>query len=279
MGKKQKKRNLTPRERSKKAPYRSPRSVRVGEVYKGSMHFSCRNEYWMIASLSKGDMVDIKCTKCNKVRTVYLSAIANDFKHKPEKENIDDISPHTLKACCLIGLKSTRSCSVESHKVKDVLARIPIKVNGKPMVVTVDAWYCETCDVYYILHSTYDSIKGIPICDIKDFRTGQYISCSSDYDNIVTSDYETMLHKLGYNVDQRNGLSAQERHDILAQIVAKHQIAKNEIISLLQYYIRRNANNSNMYYAVEKWQNDLEFIRRFRVQNCDTIEVNRIRIK
>lgn len=88
-----------------------------------------------------------------------------------------------------------------------------------------------------------------------------------------------MIHKLGYNVDQRNGLSAQERHDILAQIVAKHQIAKNEIISLLQYYIRRNENNDNMWLAVEKWEKDLEFMKRFRVQDCDMVDVDRIRIK
>ena len=279
MGKKQKKRNLTPRERSKKAQYLSPHSVYVGEVYKGSMHFSCKNEYWMIASLPKGDMVDIRCTKCNKVRTVYLSAIANDFKHITEEDNIEKFTRRTLKANCLIGLKSTHSCSIESHKIKDVLARIPIKVNGKPMVTTVDAWYCETCNIYYILHSTYDSISGIPICDVKDFRTGKIISCARDYVNVIASDYETMLHKLGYNVSQKDGLSSQERHDILAQIVTKRQISKNEIISLLQYYIRRNENNDNMWLAVEKWEQDLAFMKRFKVQDCDTVDVDRIRIK
>lgn len=133
--------------------------------------------------------------------------------------------------------------------------------------------------MYYILYSTYDSISGIPICDVKDFRTGKIISCARDYENVIVSDYETMLHKLGYNVSQKEGLSSQERHDILAQIVRKRQISKNEIISLLQYYIRRNENNDNMVLAVEKWSEDLVFIKQFKVQSGESIDVERIRIR
>lgn len=88
-----------------------------------------------------------------------------------------------------------------------------------------------------------------------------------------------MLHKLGYNVSQKEGLSSQERHDILAQIVRKRQISKNEIISLLQYYIRRNENNDNMVLAVEKWSEDLVFIKQFKVQSGESIDVERIRIR
>ena len=88
-----------------------------------------------------------------------------------------------------------------------------------------------------------------------------------------------MLHKLGYNVNQQENLSSQERQKILAQIVQKRQISKNEIISLLQYYIRRNENNGNMIFAVEKWEQDLIFMKRFRMQSSEVIDVDQIRIK
>lgn len=269
------------RRQSKKAPYISPHTVRVGEIYKGSIHFSCYNRYWKISSLPNGDMVNIRCTNCNKERTVFLSAISNDFElySTPDVKSNGSVATHTLNSHCLIGLYSTRSCSNNSHKIKDVIAKIPIKINGRPQIANVDAWYCETCNVYYILHSTYDSISGIPICDVKDFRTGKIISCARDYENVIASDYETMLHKLGYNVSQKEGLSSQERHDILAQIVRKRQISKNEIISLLQYYIRRNENNDNMVLAVEKWSEDLVFIKQFKVQSGESIDVERIRIR
>lgn len=272
------------RQQSKKVPYISPHPVRVGEIYIGSGHHRCGNRYWMISSLPKGDKVDIRCTACRKERTVCLSAIANDFKlySRPNTKNrnsLNGVSAFKLNPHSLIGLYSTRSCSNNSHKIKDVIARIPVKVNGKPQIIDVDAWYCETCKIYYILHSTYDGINGIPICDVKDFRTGKIISSATDYDNVVTSNYETMLHKLGYNVNQQENLSSQERQKILAQIVQKRQISKNEIISLLQYYIRRNENNGNMIFAVEKWEQDLIFMKRFRMQSSEVIDVDQIRIK
>ena len=34
-----------------------------------------------------------------------------------------------------------------------------------------------------------------------------------------------------------------------------------------------------MWLAVEKWEQDLTFMKRFRVQGCDTVDVDRIRIK
>ena len=34
-----------------------------------------------------------------------------------------------------------------------------------------------------------------------------------------------------------------------------------------------------MRFAVEKWEQDLTFIKRFKVQDCDTVDVDRIRIK
>lgn len=265
------------RSKSNKIQYITPHTVNMGEVYKGSIHFSCKNEYWMITSIPRNGKVNIMCTRCQKIRTVFLSAISNDFTRCSTKQS--NFSTHIIKAHCLIGLKSTRSCSINSHKIKDIIAKIPVKVCGKPTIETVPAWYCEVCNVYYILHTTYDGINGIPICDVKDFRTGQYISHSSDYDNVVTSNCESILHKLGYNVDQRNELSSQERHEILAQIVTKRQIAKNEIISLLQYYIWRNENNVNMSFAIEKWEEDLDFMKRFIIQGCDTIDVDQIWIK
>lgn len=122
------------RRQSKKAPYISPHTVRVGEIYKGSIHFSCYNRYWKISSLPNGDMVNIRCTNCNKERTVFLSSISNDFElySTPDVKSNGSVATHTLNPHCLIVLYSTRSCSNNSHKIKDIIAKIPIKVNGRP---------------------------------------------------------------------------------------------------------------------------------------------------
>ncbi len=66
---------------------------------------------------------------------------------------------------------------------------------------------------------------------------------------------------MGYSVSANNSLLMSERHAILRAALDNGLLAKAEILSHLDYLIRRSRNQSTLNAAVEKWKDDREDVR------------------
>ena len=93
---------------------------------------------------------------------------------------------------------------------------------------------------------------------------------------------ESVLMQFGYTVSQTEDLPMIQRRAILAAIVDYHVLTKNEVISYLDSFIRfrRNQKNSDgsLRYeaAIEKWNEDREFISKYQIGNYTKVAMKRI---
>ena len=127
--------------------------------------------------------------------------------------------------------------------------------------------YDASMDLYYVDPLIYRSFKqqyGLPIVSIhspddgnREFRT------------------ESVLHQLGYNVNEKSCLTAAERHEMLARFVDLGFVTVSSIVNLLTMLIKRNGVQKAE--SKIKWQEDLAFISNYKVCHDRFAFVERIR--
>ena len=74
----------------------------------------------------------------------------------------------------------------------------------------------------------------------------------------------------------RQLLPALARDDLLMALIENGVMDKYEIIMYLEMFINTNGAKYNMLRAVSKWQNDVEFIRAYNMENQDEYNIDRI---
>ena len=155
-------------------------------------------------------------------------------------------------------------CMHDSHKIENIEATINIIDNkNEERVIRVSAGYCPVCKVYFVMESTYDTLKkkGIPICRIIDERNYKK-NCSV---NGMILAQESILKQYGYSVGQDEGLSSARRQKILAVLIDKKIMSKSEIISYLDFFISQRTSQAKYKIAISKWEKDREFVEYYRI--------------
>ncbi len=157
--------------------------------------------------------------------------------------------------------RSVFRCASKEHKLKDVNAIISFISDDASTDVkkTVHAGYCQECEIYFIMESTYlDMLKmGVPTCRITDEKTylsGEFVDSNGLAKHSLLMDY-------GYNVSQNSNLSSTTRKQILARLIDEQILTKSEIISYLDFFISQRQSMPQYRTAISKWMDDREFVR------------------
>lgn len=209
-----------------------------------------------IVSMEKHSVKNLQKKKNNK------SSVDTEKEKKKETKKVESVLPE-------IGLKdfvvrrNVFKCMHNKHEIDNVVAMINIDDDGKKQQIKISAGYCSQCKVYFILDSTYQSLKkkGMILCritDEKNYMKGAYV-------NGMLLAQESVLMQYGYTVSQTEGLSATSRQKILAVIIDNRIMAKSEIISYLDFFISQRSSRSNMEIAISKWEADREFVENYRL--------------
>lgn len=180
-------------------------------------------------------------------------------------------TPTIIKKADVLIISDIRRCANKNHTVKDVRAIIFTIINGHKQSQIIDTSFCFNCCRYTISESEFNRIKGKPICQIK-----WYDKKKNSLNNTDTWDFNiqhSILYKLGYNVQKQSGLTPNMRRQILVNAIKSHKLSKGQICSYLEMFIKQKSGQSNMKDAVAKWRSDLQYIRNFKVDTNETIEV------
>lgn len=177
----------------------------------------------------------------------------------------------------VIVITHINKCSGQNHEIKDMNGIIPIiNTVGSIEYITVNIIYCKTCNRYIMLKSEYDSIKGIPICEIHD-ETQQTDNKSQQ--NIYNG-RGSKLCNYGYNVNYIHNLSDKTRHTILSVHLLSNSMTKGEICSYLDSQIIKGSKIPSWKIAVSKWKSDKEFVLNFDSEKMkSTININKLILK
>lgn len=166
-------------------------------------------------------------------------------------------------------------CMHKLHQIQNVDAEVKVSLNnGEDKLFQISAGYCQQCNVYFIMESTYQELKrkGIILCRITDSKT----YAKGGFMNGSKLAQESILMQYGYNVSQTVGLSARQRQKILAVMIDNKVLSKSEIISYLDFFIRQHGSRNNMGVAISKWEDDREFVEHYRSGEYTKFGVNAI---
>lgn len=89
---------------------------------------------------------------------------------------------------------------------------------------------------------------------------------------------ESILHKVGYNVSDKENLSQEERRNILKNIIESGLLTRSQVSSHLDYLIRRSKGQKRLRRAIEKWTSDRKFISELKL-NLNSVEITKLKVR
>lgn len=174
-----------------------------------------------------------------------------------------------------IVLSINRKCTNSNHKIVDLKATLRIaKADGSIFNYIVPAAYCEICNTYFVLKKDYKDAKehGTILCPVIDLT--EQGSSKKSTSNLSAS--ESRIHQLGYNVKRGNGYTKEQRQLILANILENTNITRHEIESCILRPMLQHKNQKNYADAVLAWEQDLEFIKNYKLGDMPEVVINMI---
>lgn len=168
-----------------------------------------------------------------------------------------DGAEHTLYIC-----KGTISCRKNNHEIIPATG-ILVSLDKKPVKINVN--YCSSCKKYFINLTEYKYYQERYGALLGNYTfQGFTFPKGSGFDNLAE---ESELHLCGYNVNMAENLSSQKRRLILENIMDRNIMSKPKIIEHLEFLITTREKLKNQEKAINKWEDDLEWVREFNINN------------
>lgn len=152
-------------------------------------------------------------------------------------------------------------CIKQDHHLHRIRALVWLDNGKKIKEEEIDAGFCTECNQYFITELEYEKLcqKGRICCRVITF---------SEYRKLYESGYHkwaetSLLRSYGYSVNAQDNLSEDERKRILAFVVENKIMSVNDIINFLEWLMHRNS-SKNFYAARLKWNEDIEFLRKYK---------------
>jgi len=205
----------------------------------------------------------IKKTKPEeKKKTIEKPTIKKEVK-KPEPSVLPaEIRPFKIiKYTDIITRSTIRECTNKNHILTDIDIEVKVMMGDYSVVSEkIPAIWCKSCRKYYILENEYRHLnrRGTILCNVveKNF----WLSKNRQQEFLI-SNGESLLHKMGYNVNAYSNVPKNTRWKILRAAMESGLLTKGEIMSHLNTLISRGKARYSFRFAVEKWETDLEYVR------------------
>lgn len=260
-------------------------------VYLSEIPQSCPNDGEQLdlvkkVLLERGDVsIKTKAWCCFRCRTAYLletdqEKISQKFTHATQKiqakskQHTNDPTTSTntdptnfaIPQNILYVCKGLISCKKNNHTVEAVTG---ILFGKNREVIKLNTNYCPHCKKCFISYNEYMNYRrryGALLGNIK-IANGSFITSETELAE------ESILHICGYSVNQSDNLSITERHAILQYLIDSKVSSKPEIISYLDFFIRRNGKKQNMEEAVRRWTEDINWVRDYQINRQHHYEI------
>ncbi len=230
----------------------------------------------------KEEILWYKCTQCRKFFVPDSLLKKFDLDNTNIKILTEFYNKLTLHDTVYV-LSDINHCSSQEHKIEDINATLAIvNKEGEIEQINVEISHCLTCERYVMLKSTYDSIRGVPVCAIFDERRESQV-CENN-ENTFYFDKESKIRRYGYNVNVIDDFPTEQRQTILSIIILENIMTKQEVVSYLDKQInngeRREGSKKDWSNAVSKWKVDRSFVKNIDLdKQRKRIDVDKIILK
>lgn len=158
-------------------------------------------------------------------------------------------------------------CYEHKKSIATVTAYVPVR--DKHIVKPITVYYCPVCKKYYINSEQYQSFAkryGLPFIRLALKRSEGNRRDYNEWND------ESVLHSMGYNVSEKDGLNSAERQDVLKHAIDTGSMTKAEVLSFIESLIYNNENNYRFENACSKWREDLKAIREYNNNTQRTVD-------
>lgn len=182
-------------------------------------------------------------------------ACLNAFVKIPKKQKVDFCLFNNI----LYINKRIFDCQ-KNHHLVDSATGIVQRLDGSALEINVE--YCYTCKKFFIEEIQFERYRKIYGVILGNFI---YNDGSEGYFSLRNE--HSLLNLCGYNVGQKENLSAIARQKILREVIELGLMSKSEVIKYLDHYINLDRRQSSKRLAVEKWSKDLDFVNSYRLSS------------
>ncbi len=218
-------------------------------------------------------VVRLGTNRINPIMAEVQAEIEREWEEKRKRRlnNLSELPQIGFKD--FVVKKDTFKCMANDHEVTNIDAAVGIITNrGDTALQKVCAGYCQQCNKFFIMNSTFEELRkyGIPMCRIIDAQND-----SSPYEiNGIQLAQESILKQYGYNVSKTENLSELTRQKILALLMDNGVLSRSDIISYLDFFISQRRYQSQYEAAISKWEDDRDFIAHYRIGEYTTYGVS-----
>ena len=146
------------------------------------------------------------------------------------------------------------------NEIIEVVAEIPIVLpSGEIIYVRVPAFYSEYTQKYYLYKETIGSLheKGAVLCEI--FNDSAFNGSDNSKIEHIWNDESTM-HRFGYNVRSKPGLTEKQRRIILDNLINAKIMTKRQVLDHISNMINLNRTRKDFLNARSKWKSDFQYV-------------------
>lgn len=187
----------------------------------------------------------------------------------PVEDPLSNLPTSTIEFEDIIIRCNSFYCNVH-HNVEDVAGIVTLmRADGTFYTKKVPMAYCRSCNTYYMLENTYLDIAKFGCIFSRIMKQDDYIKYGSSFDSGGALREIGPLKSWGYSVGKAEGLSAEQRRNILAKIIDKDIMKKDRIMSYLDMFIRMSSNED----SIACWKEDRRFVSQYWKGTTKTVYV------
>lgn len=203
-----------------------------------------------------------------KIKQIYLSDLDFEITDLAEQESVLQFSKPDQKAeeahiavRDFVIRRTVFQCKSSGHKLRNIIGLVYIlnKYSNKEEV-SFPAGYCPICDKYFVMESTYKSIKrrGRLLCRVTDEKN--YLNGDNGWMDTSGMAQESILKQYGYSVAANSGVSEKMRRAILEAIIDEGELSFDDVLSYLNMFINLKFGQDQYGSAISKWQSDIKYL-------------------
>lgn len=216
------------------------------------------------------------CKKAYAKNLQYLKRKFSNYQYDSPSEHLEfNEKEYSLKGKFITRLSDL---NISGHDFRDIIALVPIlTLNGEIISKRIPALLCESCYRFYILETEIKSLErcGKILCRVV---TEEYWNSNDIKNAKFNLKSESILYQMGYNVNSQINLRYWERQRILLNVISNGILTKGEVLSHIDYLIKRSEDRMVLSKAIRKWKADRQFVANIDL-DLQSYKVEEIRIR
>lgn len=170
-------------------------------------------------------------------------------------------------------------CLRSGHIFENIQAKVCLlRHDGSLKIVTIPAGFCCSCKKYSIGRWQFEELRktGVLLCRVVQESSYQKGGGHDYYSDLSP---ESILKQYGYSVSATDGLSDEQRQQILVCLMESGICSKQKITAHLSWLIQSREGRTDLLDAVWKWKSDRNFVDLYKLGEARVVAMRSLKVK